>query len=472
MFTYKQFLSPFTWRYGSKEMRQVWSEEHRRRLMRRIWVALARAQAQAGLVTPEQVADLEAHQDQVDLERAVEIEKRIRHDVMAEVLTFTEQAPLGGPILHLGATSMDILDNADALRLRQALEIILGKLADLLATLADQIARRAGQACMGWTHLQPAEPTTVGCRLALYGQDLLADYQDLQRVCANLRGKGIKGAVGSAASFAQLLDGTGVTPAQLEAQVMAELGLEAFPIAGQTYPRRQDWQVLIALAGVGASLYRFAFDLRFLQSPPIGEWSEPFGRDQVGSSAMPFKRNPIKAENIDSLARFLAALPRIAWDNAAHCLLERTLDDSGNRREVLPAAFLAVDELLRSAGRLIPDLHVDDGTVAANLERYGTFAATERLMMELVKAGASRQEMHELIRQHSMAAWEEVRAGRANPLADTLAGDPNVLQYIPAERVRALLDATGYVGDAPERARALAQRIRDALATESGGVYA
>jgi adenylosuccinate lyase len=468
MFTHEQFLSPFSWRYGSAEMRQVWSEAHRRRLMRRVWVALAQAQAQAGLVTPAQVADLQAQQDAVDLERAAEFEQRTHHDVMAEILTFAEQAPVGGPILHLGATSTDILDNADALRLRQALEIILSRLADLLAGLAGQIERRAEQVCIGWTHLQPAEPTTVGYRLALYGQDLLADFEDLRRVYANVRGKGIKGAVGSAASFAQLLEGRGVTPAQLEAWVMAGLGLEAFPVAGQTYPRRQDWQALTALASVGAAVYRFAFDLRFLQSPPIGEWSEPFGREQVGSSAMPFKRNPVQAENIDSLARFLAALPRVAWDNAAHCLLERTLDDSGNRREILPAAFLTADELLRSAGRLIREMHIDQPAIAANLGRYGAFAATERLLMELVKAGADRQEMHELIRQHSMAAWEEVRAGRPNPLIAALASDPRVLQVLPEARVCALLDAAGYVGDAPQRAQALARRIKETLETGRG----
>ncbi len=459
-FTHEQFLSPFAWRYGGPEMRQVWSEEHRRRLMRRVWVALARAEVEAGLVTPEQVADLEAHQDEVDLERAAAIEARTRHDVVAELLVFAERCPVGGPILHLGATSTDILDNADAVRLRQALEIILEKVAELLTALAGQIEERAEQVCMGWTHLQPAEPTTVGYRLAVYAQDLLNDYEDLIRLHRGIRGKGIKGAVGTAASFAQLLEGTDVTPEGLEARVMALLGLEAFPVTGQTYPRRQEWQVLTALAGLGAALYKSAFDLRLLQAPPFGEWSEPFGQEQVGSSAMPFKRNPITAEKVDSLARFLATLPRVAWDNAAHSLLERTLDDSANRREILPAAFLVADELLRSVLWLVRNLQVNEQAVAANLVRYGTFAATERLLMELTKAGANRQAMHELIRRHSMAAWEEVRAGRPNMLSQALSSDPQVLCYLPEERVRTLLDATGYVGDAPKRARALAARIR------------
>ncbi len=463
MLDHEVFLSPFAWRYGSAEMRQVWSERHRRRLLRRVWVALARAQSEAGLVTPEQVADLEAHQDEIDLERAAQIEQRTRHDLVAELRTFAEQAPVGGPILHLGATSADILDDAEALRLRQALDIVLGRLAGLLDALAGQIEQRAEQICMAWTHLQPAEPTTVGYRLALYGQDLLADWEDLRRLQGSIRGKGMKGAVGTAASFALLLGGSGVTPAALEARVMELLGLAAFPVAAQTYPRRQDWQVLAALAAMAATLYRFAFDLRFLQSPPVGEWSEPFAAEQVGSSALAFKRNPVTAENVDSLARLLAALPRVAWDNAAHTLLERTLDDSANRREVLPVAFLAADEILGSVTRLVRGLRLDDGAIAANLARYGAFAATEPLLMALVRAGADRQAMHERIRQHSMAAWEELRAGRPNPLGEALAADPALLRYLGAAGVRAALDASGYVGDAPERARALAGRIRAAV---------
>ncbi|MBN1485518.1 MAG: adenylosuccinate lyase [Chloroflexia bacterium] len=463
MFDHGRFHSPFSWRYGSDEMRQIWSEEQRRRLLRRVWVALARAQSEAGLVRPEQVADLEAHQDKVDIEHALQIEAHTHHDLMAELLCFAEQAPLGGPILHLGATSMDIEDNADVLRQHQALALILQRLAGLLEVLADQVEARADQVCMGWTHLQPAEPTTVGYRLALYAQDLLADYEDLRRLQRSLRGKGIKGAVGTCASYAQLLQGSGMSPAQLERRVMELLGLEAFALAHQTYPRRQDWSLLVGLAGLGMALYRFAFDLRFLQSPPIGEWGEPFGQRQVGSSAMPFKRNPVQAENVDSLARLLAALPRVAWDNAAHCLLERTLDDSGNRRETLPVAFLTAEELLLKSTRLLRELRLDDWAIVHNLERYGTFAASERLLMELVKAGADRQAMHEIIRQHSMAAWEDIRAGRRNPLAQYLAGELQILHYLPQERVRQLLHADEHVGDAPERARAMAGRVRQAL---------
>ncbi len=459
MFTHETFLSPFTWRYGSEEMRRVWSEENRRKLMRRVWVALARVQAEAGLVRPEQVADLEAHQDDVDLRRAAEIERRVRHDVVAELRTFAEQASLGGPILHLGATSADITDNADALRLRQALEILLRRLAELLLALAGQIEARAEQPCLAWTHLQPAEPTTLGYRLALYAQDLLADYQDLLSLLRNLRGKGLKGAVGTSAAFAQLLEGSPLTAEALEKRFMALLGLEAFPVTGQTYPRRQDYRVLYALASLGALLYKFAFDLRFLQSPSIGEWSEPFAAEQVGSSAMPFKRNPIQAEKIDSLARLLSVLPHVAWDNAAHSLLERTLDDSANRREILPLAFLAADELLLTATSLVREMRFDDAAIAANLARYGTFAATERLLIELVKAGADRQEMHERLRRHSLVAWEAIRAGQPNPLPQRILDDPEIRRYLPEKRLHVLLDISGHLGLAPQRAREMARKV-------------
>ncbi len=461
-FTHETYLSPLTWRYGSDEMRALWSEEHKRRIFRQIWVALAAAQQRAGLVTPEQLADLRAHQDDVDIERAAEIEAEIHHDLMAEIRTFAEQCPIGGPIIHLGATSADVLDNADALRIRESLDLLLKRLHALLADLADLIESHAGQVCMGYTHIQPAEPITVGYRLATYGQDLLEDYHELCRLRKSIRGKGIKGAVGSGASYAWVLKGTGMTVAELEALVMAELGLDSFPIATQVYPRKQDYRALTALAGLAGSLYRFGFDLRILQSPPFGEWSEPFGAKQVGSSAMPFKRNPVNAENIDSLARYIAALPRVAWDNAAHSLLERTLDDSANRRIILPNAFLASEEILRRAHRILRGLNIHDEAIARNLDAYGTFAATERLLMELVRNGADRQAMHELIRAHAMAAWQKVWAGEPNPLAGRLAADPEVLRYVDAGRVRELLDATGHVGDAPERARGMADVIRGA----------
>jgi len=462
-YTHESYLSPFTWRYGSSEMRTIWGEVHRRKLWRRVWVALAQAQSQAGLVTPEQVADLKAHQDHIDLPRAHHHEQTLRHDVMAEIHTYAEQCTMGGGIIHLGATSMDVLDNADVLRLREALTLAATRLEAVLQALIEQIETWAEQPTMAFTHLQPAEPTTVGYRLAQYAQDLLMDYTTLQDVIQNLKGKGIKGAVGSAASYDALLEGRDMTPAQLEAAIMEQLDLPAFTIATQTYPRKQDWQIGVALAGIAGSLYKFAFDVRLLQSPPYGEWSEPFKKGQVGSSAMPFKKNPIKAENMDSLGRYVQAQVQVLWDNAAHSLLERTLDDSGNRRVVLPSIFLAVDEMLVQAERLIKGLVIVTSGIDRNLEQYGVFAAVERLLMQLTTAGADRQVMHEVLREHSLAAWAALQDGNPNPLIELVTHDERLLAYRSAEQIRVAMDAHDYIGDTPHRARQLAHQMRQVL---------
>lgn len=462
-FTHDTYLSPMTWRYGSAAMRQVWSEVEKRRLWRRVWLALATAQAEAGLVTPAQVADLAAYVDAVDIDAAHAIEAEIHHDLMAEIRVFAGQATVGGPIIHLGATSQDIEDNADALRLRAALDLILIEVAGLLTELADQIDAYADLVCMAYTHLQPAEPTTIGYRLAQTAQDVLADYTTLKSVRATLRGKGFKGAVGTSASYTELLQGTDTSAAELETRALAELGLTAFPVTTQVYPRKQDWQVLNALAGLAQSVHKFAFDVRVLQSPVFGEWAEPFGRLQVGSSAMPFKRNPIHSEKINSLARYVASLPTVLWHDAATSLLERTLDDSANRRLVLPDAFLATDEIVRTTRRIVRGLRVDTGAITRQLTVYGVFAATERVLMAVVRAGGDRQTTHEVIRRHSLAAWAALQANQPNPLADLLAHDPAITRYLSPEAIQHLLDATAYVGDAAERARRQATEVRLAL---------
>ena len=280
----------------------------------------------------------------------------------------------------------------------------------------------------------------------------------------SLRGKGFKGAVGTGASYSTLLQGSGMTVQDMEQKALALLGLEAVPVSGQVYPRKQDWEVLNLLAGIAQSLHKFAFDLRVLQAPPYGEWREPFGERQVGSSAMPFKRNPVTAEKICSLARFVAGLPRVAWDNAAHSLLERTLDDSANRRLILPGAFLAVDEILLGARRIVAGLIVNEEAVTRNLTTYGVFSASERLLMALVRAGADRQAMHERIRAHSMTAWAALERGEPNPLPDLLSADEAITTYLPPAQVREALDARGYIGDAPLRCRALLEELHKALA--------
>ncbi len=466
LFTHDTYLSPFTWRYGSAEMRRIWSEKHKRLLWRRIWVALASAQQGAGLVEADQVDDLRAHAGDVDLARAQEIEREIHHDLMAEIRTYAEQCPIGGGVIHLGATSMDIEDNADAMRILESLDVIITRLQSVIFSFAEQVERWADVPTMAFTHLQPAEPTTVGYRLAQTLQDLDADYREVDRVRRTFRGKGLKGAAGTSASYTQLLVGTELSAAELEARVMTALGLEAVDVATQTYPRKQDYRLLAALAGLGATLYKFAFDLRVLQSPPIGEWSEPFAAKQVGSSAMPFKRNPINAENIDSLARMLAGLPRVAWDNAAHSLLERTLDDSANRRSTLPEAFLIADELLRRAEKLITGLQIDRDAAQRLLATYGGFAATERLLMEGVKRGANRQELHEVIRERSLAAWDDIRQGKPNPLVELLCADGRIRSFANETEVRSWMDPSDYVGDAPTRAKALAEAVRARIPRE------
>lgn len=456
------YQSPYSWRYGSAEMRAWWSQRNKRTLWRKVWVALAEAQSEVGLVTGEQVADLRARALDIDVARAHAIEAEIRHDLMAELKTFAEQCPVGGPILHLGATSMDVEDNADALRLRGALDLVLEQLRGLLRTLVSRIQELADVPTMAFTHIQPAEPTTMGYRLAQYAQDLWTDFEDLQRLRDGIRGKGLKGAAGTSASYTQLL-GAPERAIQLEDRTMAALGIQAMPVATQTYARKQDYRVLSGLASLGQSLYKLAADIRILQMPPLGEWGEPFGSRQVGSSAMPFKRNPIDAENICSVTRLLATLPRVAWDNAAHSYLERTLDDSANRRSILPEAFLIADHAIGRATRIFSDLRIDRGAADRLLAVYGTFAATERVMMEVAKRGGDRQVLHEIIRGHSLDAWAAMRRGEGNPLIDLMIGDVELLALAPAADIRRWLDATDYVGDAPIRARRLARAIRDDL---------
>jgi adenylosuccinate lyase len=457
MLDFDNYLSPFSWRYGTTAMRRLWSEHHKRILWRQMWVILAEIQAEYGLVSPEQVADLRAHQNEVDIPKALKVEEEILHDLMAEVRVFASQCTVGGGIIHLGATSMDIEDNTDALRLRSSLDLILNALAALLQNLGTLVDKWADTPVMAFTHLQPAEPSTLGYRLSLYGQDLLEDYNNLRNQRFAIRGKGFKGAVGTSAAFAELIGVENLAP--FEQKLSDKLDLSFFPAASQVYPRKQDYNIISSLAGLGASLYKFAFDLRLLQSPASGELSESFGEKQVGSSAMPFKRNPIRAEKINSLARYLAGMPRLAWDNAAHSLLERTLDDSANRRILLAESFLATDELLRTAASIIAKLRIDEKAIAHNMALYGPFAASERVLMKLVKSGADRQEMHERIRMNAMRAWEVIRQGEENPLVSLLCQDVEINEYLPEREIRALMDANSHVGDAPARARQIAKGL-------------
>ena len=458
---YETYLSPFTWRYGSREMRQIWSEVNKRLLWRKLWVTLAEVQAEYGLISQDQLMDLRSHMGEVDMERALEIEAQIHHDLMAELRVFAEQCPSGGGSLHLGATSMDIEDNADVLRQRESLNLLLEKLQGVLLVLIEQVVAWADLPLIAFTHLQPAEPTTLGYRLAGYAQDLFMDWQMLKATHKELRGKGFKGAVGTGASYGELIGADKL--AEFENRLSERLNLPFFLITTQVYPRKQDYNLLSGLDDLGISLYKLAFDLRLLQSAPIGELSEPFGKQQVGSSAMPFKRNPINAEKINSLARVLAQMPRIAWDNAAHSLLERTLDDSANRRTLVPEAFLISDELLITIRKILAGLQVNEKAIQRNLETYAPFAAVERVLMALVKAGADRQVMHEYLREHSLTAWDAVQGGNPNPLIELVKHDPEINRYLSVDELQRLTDISSYLGDAPQRARKMAETIRKTI---------
>jgi adenylosuccinate lyase len=457
------YQSPFSTRYGSQEMRELWSENTKRLTWRRIWVAVAQAQAEAGLLGAEDVEQIQDHATEINLARALQIEGEIAHDLMAELKCFSEQCGPAGGRLHWGLTSADVEDNADVVRQRAALDLLLARLRSLLLRLAERIEDTADFPVLAYTHLQPAAPTTLGYRLASYGQDILHHWESLRALRESLHGKGIRGPVGTAASLVEILAGTHTTQQMLEASVMQSLGLEAHPITTQTYPRIQDYQLLSALAGLAATLHKFAFDMRLMQSPGFRTAAEPFQEKQVGSSAMPFKQNPILAEKICSLARLLQAHANVSWQNAADALLERTLDDSANRRSIIPEAFLALDEMLLVAARIIDGLAVQPQGSADALQRYGPFLATERLLTALVKAGADRQEMHERLRMHSLIAWEAVEQSRPNPLIKRITADASILRYFPPARIAQLLDATEALGLAPQRSRELATRIRQGL---------
>lgn len=455
---YSQYASPFSWRYGRAELRSLFSERERRLLWRQVWVALARAQAGAGLLTPAEVADIEAHAEDVDIEAALAIEREIHHDLMAEIRVFASQATIGGGKLHLGATSMDVEDTVETYRMRLALSMLGDSLGALLRAFAVKVREHADTVCMAFTHLQPAEPTTLGYRFASYAQDLLIDDSALRFAFDQLTAKGMRGAVGTAASYEHLYNNKGGSAA-MEAAVLERFGLEARDVSTQTYPRKLDYLLLSALAGVGASLSKFAADVRILSSPEFGEVFEPFGASQVGSSAMPFKRNPIMCERIGSLARLLPAYADVAWQNASTNYLERTLDDSANRRTTLPEALLCVDEIVSLARKIVDGLRIDARRIAENLRTYGPFAGTEAVLMEAVRAGADRQVMHETLRSAAMESWEAIAQGKVNPLGRILSEDRELTAQIDPAEIRRMLEPGQHVGTAPARARDLAAKI-------------
>ena len=463
-FGFDSYLSPFTWRYGSPSMRSVFSEVERRAAWRRVWLALAEGGREFGLLTDVELDDIRSASGEgsVDIKAAHNLEKRIRHDLMAELRVFASQAKKGGGKLHLGATSADIEDNADVMLFIRALDLVLANLGACLVEARKKIALHKGTVCMGWTHLQPAEPTTLGYRFANYAQDLVLDIRTLESVRSLLSGKGIKGAVGTSASYKELL-GSDSKAQALERKVMDRLDIRSLGVTTQTYPRKLDYLVLLALASVAQSCHKFGLDLRVMQSPAFGELSEPIGERQVGSSAMPFKRNPVLAERMCSLARVVAALPAVGFSNAANSILERTLDDSASRRIVMPEAFLAIDECLGIYRQVMGGVRVYPSMIKQNLEKYGPFAGTEAVMMRAVARGADRQKVHEAIRVKSFAAWEEVMKGRPNPIERLLASDETIRSKIAPKELKVLLRPEAHVGDAVSRCERFVKDQADPL---------
>ena len=459
-YDHSSYVSPLSWRYGSEEMKEIFSEVHKRKLLRRVWIALARAEEKAGVVSKEQVEELEAHKDDIDIEKATEIENVIHHDLMAEIKTYASQCPKAGGIIHLGATSMDALDNADAVRFTEALTLTLKRLDDLVDALSEKAEAYKNVPTMAFTHSQPAEITTIGYRLSQTLQDLLDDREQLVFVKKNIRGKGMKGAVGTAASYKELVAESSVSSIELENMVMEELGIKAYDAATQIYSRKQDLRIIEALSSIACTLHKFSLDFRILQSPPIGEFSEPFGKMQVGSSAMPFKRNPINSEKIDSLSRIVENAYQSAWNNAATTVLERSLDDSANRRIFIPESFIALDEMLITEIKVVKGMSIHSTATERLMSNYGVFASTERVLMELGKKGADRQKMHEVIREESLKAWVCVQEGKENPLKKALLDNSELLSYLSKEEIEKALDASEYTGDAEKRTEMVLERAR------------
>lgn len=447
-----RYQSPLSSRYASPAMLALWSEKHKIGLWRRIWLALMESERELGLAIPDQaITELTGHLDDCDLALAAQFERRFRHDVMAHIHALGEQAPAARPYLHLGATSAFVTDNADLMVMRDGLRMLLGRLVALLRSLGAFAERYADLPCLAYTHFQPAQLTTVGKRATLWAQDFGLDVEEISHRIETLRARGCKGTTGTQASFLELFHGDHGKVRALDAAVTQRLGFgQSFPVTGQTYSRKADSAILDCLSGVAQSAAKMATDLRLLQHE--GELLEPFESEQIGSSAMAYKRNPMRAERINALARFVIALAANTANTAAAQWLERTLDDSANRRLTLPEAFLATDAILILATNIVAGLEVREPVVARHVAEQMPFMATERWLMVGVAAGGDRQSLHEVLRQASQLVAKQVSEGGPNDLLDRLARAPE-FAAVPVERLRAELTPRGYVGRAPEQTR-------------------
>ncbi len=450
MTTHAQYSTPLAERYASRDMLALWSPQRRHGLWRRLWLALAEAEKSLGVPIPDEaIAQMRAHLDDIDFAAVAAYEKRFRHDVMAHVHAFGDVAPAAKGFIHYGATSCFVTDNAELLLMREGLALLRAKVVDTLRELAAFARTWRDQPTLGYTHLQPAQLTTVGKRATLWMQDLVLDLSELDHRDATLPFRGVKGTTGTQASFLEIFGGDHAKVRELDRLVTRAMGFGAsIPVSGQTYTRKIDAQVLSVVAGIAASAAKLASDLRMLQA--FGEIEEPFEKEQIGSSAMAYKRNPMRCERINSLARFVASLEPNANQTHAVQYFERTLDDSANRRLVIPESFLATDAILVLLANVASGLEVHPARIAARVNDELPFMATEELIVRAVRAGRSRQDAHEVIRRHSIAAARAMKdEGRANDMLDRLAGDPGF--GVALDDIRAALDAARFVGRAPQQ---------------------
>lgn len=463
-----KYSSPLSSRYASKEMLALFSDNSRYQTFRRLWVALAESEMELGLnITQEQVDELKANVENIDFEAVARKEKEIRHDVMAHVYAYGLACPKAKGIIHLGATSCYVTDNADIIIMKQGLELIKNKLQAAISGLAQFAKQYRALPTLGFTHFQPAQPTTVGKRACLWIQDFLSDLKDLEYVLSGMRLLGNKGTTGTQASFMELFDNDSQKVKLLEEKIARKMGFDSvFPVSGQTYPRKEDSRVLNVLSGVAQSAYRFAGDLRLLQN--LKEVEEPFEKNQVGSSAMAYKRNPMRSERICSLARYVMTDALNPALTASTQWLERTLDDSANRRIAVAEAFLATDAVLKIVINIASGMVVYPKVIQKHLDENLPFIATENILMESVRRGGDRQELHEHIRVHSMEAARRIKEeGSDCDLISRIANDSAF--KMSQEDIKAVMKAENYIGRAPEQVdEFLMGHVRPALKDFNG----
>lgn len=456
---YDKYESPFSTRYASDEMQYLFSQNMKFRTFRKLWIALARAEKKAGLdITDEQIAELEAHRDDINYDAAEAYEKKLRHDVMAHVHAYGDQCPKAKPIIHLGATSCYVGDNTDMIIMREGLKLVRSKLLTVMRNLRDFALEYKGMPALGYTHLQPAQLTTVGKRATLWLYELTLDLEDLDYVASSLKLLGSKGTTGTQASFLELFDGDEEKIKQVEADIAAEMGFkECVPVSGQTYTRKFDTRVLNVLAGIASSAYKFANDMRLLQS--FKEMEEPFEKNQIGSSAMPYKRNPMRCERICALARYVISDTINPEITSSTQWFERTLDDSANKRISMAEGFLGVDSILNIFINVTKGLVVYPKMVERRIMNELPFIASENILMDAVKKGGDRQELHELIREHSIAAGKRVKEeGLDNDLIERIASDPRF--GLSRDEIVTNLDPKNYTGRSE---RQVEEFIRDVV---------